>query len=344
MKTAVALAVLVLVFAAASHAQAPPPLRIVVIEGEDAVNVIQQKTAVAPLVEVRDRNNQPVAGAVVTFSVRGANIASFGGSQTLTVTTNAAGRAAAAAFNPISSGAVQIQVQAAFQGQTAVAAIAQTNVMTAAEAAAAAASTPGGASAGSAGGAAGGSGGGLSATTIGIVGAAAAGGAVAATQLGGDSTTTETPVGTTYSGPYSVTFVITVTNLDTTNPCTHVTSYSGTLKMTIIDQGGVTGMATMDGTKAAVGPTTCGGQPPNGVFFSGAESDLPISGSAAALTFQRERTGTGSNNVALRETVSFNGAIAGNTITGTLTVVRREETATRIGNGSGTQQVTLTRQ
>jgi hypothetical protein len=36
-------------------------LRIVVIAGEDAVNVIQQRTATAPVVEVRDANNQPVA-------------------------------------------------------------------------------------------------------------------------------------------------------------------------------------------------------------------------------------------------------------------------------------------
>ncbi len=35
----------------------PGGLKIVVIEGEGAVNIIQQKTAVSPLVEVRDRNN-----------------------------------------------------------------------------------------------------------------------------------------------------------------------------------------------------------------------------------------------------------------------------------------------
>ncbi len=66
-------------------------LRIVVIEGEDAVNIIQQKTAVAPIVEVRDRNDQPVAGAIVRFAIHGGR-ATFGGAQTLTVTTNAVGR------------------------------------------------------------------------------------------------------------------------------------------------------------------------------------------------------------------------------------------------------------
>src|SRR5690348_14430695 len=70
-------------------------LKIVVIEGEGAVNIVQQKTAVAPVIEVRDRNDQPVAGATVNFVVR-AGRATFSGARTLSVTTNAAGRAAAA--------------------------------------------------------------------------------------------------------------------------------------------------------------------------------------------------------------------------------------------------------
>jgi hypothetical protein len=48
--------------AAVGQAQA---LRIVVLKGEHGVNVVRQKTAVAPIVEVRDRNDQPIAGAVV---------------------------------------------------------------------------------------------------------------------------------------------------------------------------------------------------------------------------------------------------------------------------------------
>ena len=57
-------------------------LRIVVVKGEDAVNIIQQKTAVAPLVEIRDRNNLPVAGATVTFTIGGNSAAFAGGAQT----------------------------------------------------------------------------------------------------------------------------------------------------------------------------------------------------------------------------------------------------------------------
>src|SRR4030095_8040519 len=113
-----------------------PGLKIVVVEGEDAVNIIQQKTAVAPIVVVRDRNDQPVAGAIVNFAIRGGR-ATFGGARTLAVTTDVAGRAVAAGLTPTASGAVQIGASAAFQGQTAAAiTITQTNVMTAAQAAA----------------------------------------------------------------------------------------------------------------------------------------------------------------------------------------------------------------
>src|SRR4051812_24638161 len=95
-----------------------PALRIVVLEGESAVNIIQQKTAVRPLIEVRDRNNVPVAGATVTFTIGTGQPAAFaGGLQTLTVTTNAAGQAAASGFGALGPGAVQVNVQAAFQGQ-----------------------------------------------------------------------------------------------------------------------------------------------------------------------------------------------------------------------------------
>jgi PKD repeat protein len=186
-----------------------PALRILVIQGEDAVNIIQQKTAVAPVVEVRDRNDLPVSGAAVTFTISGGKTATFtGGAQAVTVTTNAAGRAIVGALNPLSSGGFQINVQAAFQGQTAVATIAQTNVLTAAEAAAAStagASGGSGVGGGSGAGAAGGGGaggGGLSSGAIaGIVGGAAAGAAAAAAAAGsgdasGGPTFTVSPTGT----------------------------------------------------------------------------------------------------------------------------------------------------
>ena len=77
------------------------------VRGITGLHVIEQKTAVTPLVEVRDRNGQPVAGAVVRFTIRQGR-ASFNGARALTVTTNAAGRATANGFAPTGSGALQI--------------------------------------------------------------------------------------------------------------------------------------------------------------------------------------------------------------------------------------------
>lgn len=118
------------------HAPQVAGLKIVVIEGEDAVNIIPQKTAIRPVVEVRDRNDLPVAGVPVLFTIGGGGGATFaGGAQTVTVTTNAAGRAAVTQLNPVGNGAFQIQVEATYQGQTATATINQTNFATASEAA-----------------------------------------------------------------------------------------------------------------------------------------------------------------------------------------------------------------
>lgn len=154
---------------------AQPGLKIVVIEGEGAVNIIQQKTAVAPVVEVRDRNDQPVAGALVSFTINGGRNARFaGGLRSVTLTTNAAGRAAATTATPTGSGAVQINVAATFQGQTATATITQSNVATAAQASAASNASGGSAS-----------GGGLSTGTLTAIGAAAAGGLIATRRLTG---------------------------------------------------------------------------------------------------------------------------------------------------------------
>ena len=149
-------------------------LRIVVLEGEDNVNIVAQGTAVPTLVEVRDRNDLPVAGATVVFLLDaggGAATLNAGLSQ-VTATTNALGQAAVS-VNPVASGAVQLQVNAAFQGQTATATIAQTNFATAAEAAAVGAGTTGG---GGGGGGAGSGGGGGAGSGAAAAGGGAAGG------------------------------------------------------------------------------------------------------------------------------------------------------------------------
>lgn len=186
---------LVLLVGAAVNAQ-PPALKIVVIDGEDAVNVIQQRTAVRAVVEVRDQNNLPVGGATVTFAVAGQ-----GGTaaSTLTVTTNTAGRAALAGVMPTATGPMQISVTAAFKDLAAALTITQTNVATLTTAAgvtggaSGAAAGGGGSAAGAAAGTAaggGGLGGGLGAGAIvGIVGGVGAivGGAIVLGGAKGDS-------------------------------------------------------------------------------------------------------------------------------------------------------------
>ena len=129
----------------------PEGLRIVVIEGEDSVNIIGQGTAVATVVEVRDRNDLPVSGASVVFLLGEGGTATLNaGLSQVTLTTNALGQAAVT-VNPVASGAVQLSVNATFQGQAAATTIVQTNAASAAAAAGA-----GGGAAGGTGGAAGG--------------------------------------------------------------------------------------------------------------------------------------------------------------------------------------------
>jgi hypothetical protein len=149
-------------------------LKIVIIEGEGGVNNIKKGTATKPVVEVRDRNDKPVAGAAVLFALPdlGPSGTFTNGSRFLTVTTDANGRAAATSFRPNNVvGQFKIDVRATYQGQTGSATITQTNALAAAAA---------------------GAGGGISALTIGIIAgaaaAAAAGIAIGLTRGGGNDT------------------------------------------------------------------------------------------------------------------------------------------------------------
>jgi hypothetical protein len=189
----------------AEAAKTPDPseLKIVVLEGEDGVNIIKKKTAVKPVVEVRDKNNLPVTGAAVTFSLPqvGAGGAFANGSKLVTILTDSTGRAAVASMHPIGTGAFKITVTAALHGHVATAVIAQTNYLTlaaahAAAAAGASAGTTGGAGAGGAG-AGGAAAGGLSGAAIGGIVAGVAAAAVVAAKVatgGKKSTTTSTPI------------------------------------------------------------------------------------------------------------------------------------------------------
>jgi hypothetical protein len=323
-------------------------LRIVVISGEDAVNIIQQKTAVAPIVEVRDRNDQPVAGAIVRFAVQGGR-ATFGGAQTLTVTTNAVGQAVATGLTPTASGALQISATAAFQGQTAAAVtIAQTNVMTAAQATAvssAAGTSGGGASGAGAGGAGGGSsgsaagtgaaggagGGGLSATTIGILGAAAAGGAVVATKALGENGLT------TLTGTYSGQIVMSTVTATGQPGCSFIETLSGTVKITLDDPD--TGAGSVEVSEQhSITSGNCGN-------IGGGANDTatgPLSGSPANLTFAVQKTNPLPNNGQRTKPWSFSGQLNGNEITGVLTTGDINANANGAVTATGSSSIPIT--
>lgn len=339
------LSLLIVVSAAVgAFAQAQNPasaLKIVVIRGEDAVNIIQQKTAVAPVIEVRDRNNLPVPGVTVTFSV--AHGATFGGAPTLTVVTNAAGQAAATGFTPTAAGAIQIQATAAFQGQTVAATITQSNVMTAAQAAAA-----------------GGGGGGMSGTLIGVIAAVGGGGAIAATQLGkkeatstsSSSPTSTTSTTTTTSGPTPTAPPSTptpTTPAPTPQPtsasysgdlsgqssgpnslnvdgrgnvvnCTAMLSEGARVRLNVVTQsnGDVTGTISFEGTlRDAVEDCTTFHDQPWPFSISGA-----VTGTSSNLRFRADyheggpHPLLGSTTYSLSGSASFSGSVSGNTVTG----------------------------
>ena len=287
-------------------------LKIVVVEGEGAVNIIQQKTAVAPIVEVRDHNNLPVPGAVVTFSLGGPG-ASFGGASTLAVTTNAAGQAAAAGFTPTAAGAIQINATAVFQGQSAVAAITQTNVMTAAQAAAASGASGAG-GAGSAGGAGVGAGaGGISATTIGIVGGVAAAGAVAAVEVKNNAGGAGERH---FTGP--LTGQLTQTFAGGANPgCTIIRTITSTLTADINDKdGSVQGKFFANGTDNITGGTCAGTF--NAPF--GFTIDIAAGSTASNITARTENSGpsAGATNSTTTTIFTIQASLSGSTMTGSV--------------------------
>ena len=174
----------------------PEGLRIVVIEGEDSVNIIGQGTAVPTVVEVRDRNDLPVSGASVVFLLGEGGTATLNaGLSQVTLTTNALGQAAVT-VNPVASGAVQLSVNATFQGQAAATTIVQTNAASAAAAAGGGGGAAGGTGAVAGGAAGGAAGAGLgTGAIVGIVGGAVGAGlGVRQAVAGGDSSPSIPPV------------------------------------------------------------------------------------------------------------------------------------------------------
>jgi len=122
-----------------------PQLKIVVLAGKGGVNIIETKTAVEPVVEVRDEKNLPVAGAHVVFAApeTQAHVTFAHGSFTYTTITDARGRAAVHVIRPIGLGRFEISVTVSLKDQTVTTAIRQTNYATVAAAKAATAAAAG---------------------------------------------------------------------------------------------------------------------------------------------------------------------------------------------------------
>ncbi|MFN7921490.1 MAG: hypothetical protein U0Q16_15415 [Bryobacteraceae bacterium] len=106
-------------------------LKINVLEGEGGKNTIATRTAVAPVVEVKDASDKPVAGAEVVFQLP---MAGPGGSfngwlKTQTVRSDDQGKATVAGYAPnTEAGRFNIKVTATMGSQTGTAVIGQSNV------------------------------------------------------------------------------------------------------------------------------------------------------------------------------------------------------------------------
>jgi len=171
------LALIFCLLAASADAQTNG-IKIVVQEGQGAINNIQQHHAKEPVIQVLHEDNEPVVGASVSFQLpdSGAGGTFADDSKMLTVQTDDKGQAVAHGLKPNdTAGRFQIRVTASYHGQTASAVVAQIN----AEPAAAK------------------SGNGKMFLILAIVGGAAAAGAAAALGHKGSSGSTGTAVGVT---------------------------------------------------------------------------------------------------------------------------------------------------
>jgi hypothetical protein len=164
-------------------------LRIVILEGDGAINFIKQRVAREATVQVVDENNKPVAGAMVMFTLpdHGPGGAFSDGSKSQIAYTDAAGRATAMGFKANSIvGPFKLNVTASANGIAAnTAVVSQSNIVVAAGAAAGSA---GGTAAGKAAGTGTAVATGMSKTLIAVLviaGGAAAAGAAAAAKGGG---------------------------------------------------------------------------------------------------------------------------------------------------------------
>ena len=107
-------------------------IKIIVQEGQGAINNIPQRRAKEPVVLVQHENGEPVVGATVTFLLpdTGPSGAFADGARMLNMQTDAKGLAVGRGLKPnATAGRFLIRVNASYHGQTASTTVAQINAI-----------------------------------------------------------------------------------------------------------------------------------------------------------------------------------------------------------------------
>ena len=115
---------------AAAQAPAPTSIKLMVVQGEGAINNIEKRVVTEPIVEVRDQENRPVAGAEVAFTTppSGPSATFFGASRAYTVKSEENGRARGTGLSPnVEEGTYPIDVTATLGNLQTSVSITQTN-------------------------------------------------------------------------------------------------------------------------------------------------------------------------------------------------------------------------
>jgi hypothetical protein len=111
--------------------RAQEPFHITAVAGAETKNTVGQRVRIDPVVEVDDPNNRPIPGATVTFNLprEGPSGKFDNGKKTLTVTTDAQGRATGRGLKVNGQrGSMTIGVVADYQGRKLNLDILETNV------------------------------------------------------------------------------------------------------------------------------------------------------------------------------------------------------------------------
>jgi hypothetical protein len=105
-------------------------LHIVVVEGDNATNILKKKLTVRPVIEVRDASDEPLAGALVSFTTPsiGPTAVFDNGGHTAVIVTDAKGRAALSGVTAENPGFFEYEVRVMYQDHSATATVGQTNV------------------------------------------------------------------------------------------------------------------------------------------------------------------------------------------------------------------------